>query len=169
MSSSNLFDRISWISIRMPFAARFALVGAVAMSVFGCVGSDSPFKKALIALPLTPTVGLVVNQALGMPSTTYVCILEPYSSRVDLRSPFAGQINEFLKQEAYLGDEGHWGFLHGTSENWNAEKIKRRSMELVELKDIYGKKTDSVCGYANSIMLNKPSDDKVIFRLMEKK
>jgi hypothetical protein len=143
------------------------MAALIVTNSLGCMELNQPVLKALKVA--SPSIGNQLSRALSFPEDRYVCILEPYTNRVDTKHLFSTQINLYLSLVQFLGDEGHWTIVHGVTENWIAEKIKRKSMELQDLRNADGKKIDSMCGYAKNILFHKPLSDKVTFDLMEQK
>jgi hypothetical protein len=137
--------------------------------IYACSKSNQPVADKLLSLKTIEGSSLTVSSALGMPEESYVCILGPYTRRIDPDDAHSKEVNIFLSTDEFLGEEGHWTFLYGQSAKWTAEKIQRRVVELDSFKSINAKKFNSVCSYADRMQISKSSQDKVFFSSMEKK
>ena len=135
----------------------FALTG------IGCGQNDQVISTAISKLQPTSEGGISVDVALNISANSYVCVLSPYASSVSPGIGFSDDVNAFLLNQNFLGDEGRWTFIYGVSGKWTLERIQRKKVELVQLRSSDSKKLDSVCGQANAFQLIKLSSDKVNF------
>jgi hypothetical protein len=134
----------------------------------GCNQQES-ISSAISKLNLTDSAGVPVASALNISTDTYVCVLEPYVSRLNASTNFSDAVNAFLAARDYRGSEGHWTFIYGRVESWALEEVRRQQVELLPLLADDGRKLDFICGQANAIQLIKPTQGKVNFKKVEKK
>ena len=135
----------------------FALTG------IGCSQNDQVIAAAISKLQPTSEGGISVDVALNISANSYVCVLSPYASSVSPGKGFSDDVNGFLLNQNFLGDEGRWTFIYGVSAKWTLERIRRQKVELMQLRSSNNKKLDSICGKANTVQLIKLSGDKVNF------
>jgi hypothetical protein len=136
--------------------------------LMACSGPNQPIVSKLLALELTGSTALSLSSALGLADTTYVCVLGPYTRRIDTQNSFANEINLYLSTDEYLGDEGHWTIIYGSAGSWTAEKIQRRKIDMGSFKPPGGKILDSVCGFADTIYMRKTNKTTALFNFKDK-
>ena len=134
-----------------------------ALTGIGCGQSDQVISAAISKFQPTSEGGTSLDVALNISTNSYVCVLSPYASSVSPAKGFSGDVNAFLLNQNYLGDEGHWTFIYGVPGKWTLERIRRQKVELMQLRSGDNKKLDSICGQANAVQLIKLSGDKVNF------
>ncbi len=153
-------EKLSWLVVT---------VLVLLLVFYSASQSHLPIATKLLSLKTVKENSLTVSSALELPDGAYICVLGPYTRRIDAEGIYSNEINALLSTGEFLGDEGHWTFVYGQSGKWKAEKIQRRIVDLDDFKSVNAKKFNSVCGYANSIQISKPSKDKVLVELKEKK
>lgn len=141
----------------------FALTG------IGCGQNDQVIATTISKLQPTSEGGISANIALNISATDNVCVLSPYASSVSPGKGFSDDVNAFLSNQSYLGDEGHWAFIYGVPGKWTLERIRRQKVELAQLRSSDSKKLDSICGQANAVQMIKSSDNKVNFLIRGEK
>lgn len=139
-----------------------------AFLISACNQSDPSMASVISKLHTTDLTGVPVAVALGMPATTYVCVLEPYGSRVREDGKFADEINNYLAKQDFRGDEGHWTLIYGSAGNWTIEQVRRRKVELTPLRTEKGRRADAACAQSTAMQLIKPISDEVTFTTKEK-
>lgn len=165
MGNTNRHMRLSPRSI-------YSAISLGVLSLFltaGCGKKTQSIFDAISQMSLTDSKGVSVDMGLKLPSSQYVCILGPYTSRVDINTDVSKDLNIYLNKLDFRGAEGSWTFVVGSINAWSHEQISRTGIELMPLRADDGRVRDSICGLTSSIRIVKTTQIKVYFLNSEKK
>lgn len=128
-------------------------------------------RIATLISDLQPTTanGISATLALKLAPQTYMCILEPYVSQLDIESKSEEEINAFLKKNDFRGTEHEWTVIYGSSNKWTIESIRSKIISSEYLKNQNGKRINSKCSHADQVVLIKHVQGTVSFNFKEKK
>lgn len=127
-----------------------------------CTLDKMKIASLLADTPTTGADGVPLTSVLKLSPKSYVCILEPYRDDIDGKFEFSTEINQFLKENNFRGDEGAWTIIYGTARKWEFEKIRRRDIELVSTPTTFSSKVDyHICTYADRMLVIKVQEKRV--------